>query len=73
MIPPSAGGKAPLTVRSSASATDPSGKIVEYVWTYGDGTFPYNPRSETRNYRDTLSILKSTDSVSPSGFGDWSV
>ncbi|MCU0917781.1 MAG: PKD domain-containing protein [Planctomycetes bacterium] len=38
-------GDAPLTVHFSAQATDPDGKVVEYVWTFGDGTFSYNPRS----------------------------
>jgi PKD repeat protein len=36
-------GDAPLTVHFSAQATDPDGHIVEYVWTFGDGTFSYNP------------------------------
>ncbi len=36
-------GDAPLTVHFSATATDPDGKIVESVWTFGDGTFSYNP------------------------------
>lgn len=36
-------GDAPLTVHFSAEATDPDGQIVEYVWTFGDGTFSYNP------------------------------
>jgi len=36
-------GDAPLTVHFSAEATDADGRIVEYVWTFGDGTFSYNP------------------------------
>jgi len=36
-------GNAPLTVHFSAEATDPDGKVIEYVWTFGDGTFSYNP------------------------------
>jgi hypothetical protein len=36
-------GPAPLTVHFSAEAADPDGRIVEYVWTFGDGTFSYNP------------------------------
>jgi hypothetical protein len=36
-------GSAPLTVRFSAEATDPDGQVVEYIWTFGDGTFSYNP------------------------------
>jgi hypothetical protein len=36
-------GDAPLTVHFSATATDPDGKVLEYVWTFGDGTFSYNP------------------------------
>ena len=36
-------GRAPLTVHFSAEATDADGKVVEYVWTFGDGTFSYNP------------------------------
>jgi hypothetical protein len=34
---------APLTVHFSAAATDADGRIVEHVWTFGDGTFSYNP------------------------------
>lgn len=34
-------GPAPLTVHFSAAAV--SGQIAEYAWTYGDGTFSYNP------------------------------
>jgi PKD repeat protein len=29
-------------VNFSATASDPDGQIVEYVWTFGDGTFSYN-------------------------------
>ena len=36
-------GNAPLTVHFSAEATDADGRIIEYVWTFGDGTFSYNP------------------------------
>jgi hypothetical protein len=36
-------GDAPLTVHFSAEATDADGEIIEYVWTFGDGTFSYNP------------------------------
>jgi hypothetical protein len=36
-------GDAPLTVHFSAETTDANGRIVEYVWTFGDGTFSYNP------------------------------
>ena len=36
-------GDAPLTVHFSAEASDPDGKVIEYVWTFGDGTFSYNP------------------------------
>lgn len=36
-------GDAPLTVHFSAEATDPDGKVIEDVWTFGDGTFSYNP------------------------------
>jgi hypothetical protein len=36
-------GPAPLTVHFSAQASDADGRVVEYVWTYGDGTFSYNP------------------------------
>jgi hypothetical protein len=36
-------GDAPLTVHFSAEATDPDGRVVEYVWTFGDGTFSYDP------------------------------
>jgi hypothetical protein len=36
-------GSAPLTVHFSAEANDPDGQVVEYVWTFGDGTFSYNP------------------------------
>jgi hypothetical protein len=36
-------GDAPLTVHFSAEAADPDGRIIEYVWTFGDGTFSYNP------------------------------
>jgi hypothetical protein len=36
-------GPAPLTVHFSADANDPDGRIVEYAWTFGDGTFSYNP------------------------------
>lgn len=36
-------GDAPLTVHFSAEATDADGKVTEYVWTFGDGTFSYNP------------------------------
>lgn len=36
-------GEAPLTVHFWAEATDPDGEVVEYVWTFGDGTFSYNP------------------------------
>lgn len=35
-------GSAPLTVHFSAEATDLDGEIIEYVWTFGDGTFSYN-------------------------------
>jgi hypothetical protein len=35
-------GPAPLTVNFSATAADPDGQVVEYVWTFGDGTFSYN-------------------------------
>jgi PKD repeat protein len=33
------GGPMPLTVHFSANASDPDGTIVEYVWTFDDGTF----------------------------------
>jgi hypothetical protein len=36
-------GPAPLTVNFAATASDPDGQVVEYVWTFGDGTFSYNP------------------------------
>lgn len=36
-------GDAPLTVQFSAEATDADGEVVESVWTFGDGTFSYNP------------------------------
>lgn len=36
-------GDAPLTVRFRAAASDPDGTIREVVWTFGDGTFSYNP------------------------------
>ncbi|MBN1359435.1 MAG: PKD domain-containing protein [Sedimentisphaerales bacterium] len=36
-------GDAPLTVHFSAEASDADGAITEYVWTFGDGTFSYNP------------------------------
>ncbi len=36
-------GDVPLTVHFSAEATDPDGRVIEYVWTFGDGTFSYNP------------------------------
>jgi hypothetical protein len=36
-------GDAPLTVHFSAEATDADGKVIESVWTFGDGTFSYNP------------------------------
>jgi hypothetical protein len=35
-------GPAPLTVQFSAEASDADGEIIEYVWTFGDGTFSYN-------------------------------
>lgn len=35
-------GDAPLTVHFSAEATDADGQVIEYVWTFGDGTFSYN-------------------------------
>lgn len=35
-------GEVPLTVHFSAEATDSDGTIIEYVWTFGDGTFSYN-------------------------------
>jgi PKD repeat protein len=36
-------GSAPLTVSFSASATGQDAQIIEYVWTFGDGTFSYHP------------------------------
>jgi PKD repeat protein len=39
-------GPAPLTVNFSATANDPDGQVVEYVWTFGDGTFSYNPAGD---------------------------
>ena len=33
----------PLTVHFSAEATDADGRVIESVWTFGDGTFSYNP------------------------------
>lgn len=37
-------GEAPLTVHFAAEASDSDGEIIEYVWTFGDGTFSYNPQ-----------------------------
>jgi hypothetical protein len=39
-------GPAPLTVNFAATASDPDGQVVEYVWTFGDGTFSYNPAGD---------------------------
>jgi hypothetical protein len=39
-------GPAPLTVNFSATANDPDGQVIEYVWTFGDGTFSYNPNGD---------------------------
>lgn len=36
-------GNAPLTVHFTAEANDIDGRIIETVWTFGDGTFSYNP------------------------------
>ncbi len=36
-------GDAPLTVHFTCQAQDPDGRVVETVWTFGDGTFSYNP------------------------------
>ncbi len=36
-------GDTPLMVRFSAEATDFDGRVIEYVWTFGDGTLSYNP------------------------------
>jgi len=41
-------GQAPLTAHFSAEATDPDGQIIEYVWTFGDGTFSYNPHGRPK-------------------------
>ena len=42
-------GAAPLTVNFTANANDPDGQIIEYVWTFGDGTFSYNPDGQPHN------------------------
>src|SRR5207248_577374 len=34
-------GVAPLTVNFSATATDPDGRIAQYVWTFDDGDFSF--------------------------------
>jgi hypothetical protein len=39
-------GPPPLTVHFSATASDPDGQVMEYVWTFGDGTFSYNPNGD---------------------------
>lgn len=39
-------GDAPLTVEFHAEAVDPDGQIREIVWTFGDGTFSYNPDAD---------------------------
>jgi PKD repeat protein len=36
-------GPAPLTVDFTASASSVDGQVIEYVWTFGDGTFSFNP------------------------------
>lgn len=36
-------GDAPLMVRFFAEASAPDGEVIEYTWTFGDGTFSYNP------------------------------
>ena len=41
-----ASGDAPLTVEFQAGAVDPDGQILEIVWTFGDGTFSYNPEAD---------------------------
>ena len=51
-----AAGPAPLTVQFSATARDGDGRIAEYIWTYGDGTFSFNPAGDTANLRDTLAM-----------------
>ena len=39
------------TVTFTATAYDPDGQIVQYVWNFGDGGFAYNTANPTKQYR----------------------
>ncbi len=39
-------GPAPLTVQFTAQTSDPDGQVTEVLWSFGDGTFSYNPNGK---------------------------